>query len=188
MQVKVVGALGRAGVRGPSRDIRAVARDRLRSILRLLAASLRTATSAASAAASPPRVGGGGHAGVGSQGGGASAVSAVATGGGGLSLAHRIRVLTAFNRKLVIPDNTVGSEYSAAAAAIDGDGTDSPCAVCGEELVVNWKALKTNREYLLQAFPVLSLLRWGGVRGSCMFNGRMMMNEGAWGDDEGGNV
>jgi hypothetical protein len=188
VQVKVVGALGRAGVRGPSRDIRAVARDRLRSILRLLAASLRTATSAASAAASPPRVGGGGHAGVGSQGGGASAVSAVATGGGGLSLAHRIRVLTAFNRKLVIPDNTVGSEYSAAAAAIDGDGTDSPCAVCGEELVVNWKALKTNREYLLQAFPVLSLLRWGGVRGSCMFNGRMMMNEGAWGDDEGGNV
>jgi hypothetical protein len=152
LQVKVVGALGRAGVRGPPRDIRAVVRDRLRSILRLLAASLRPASSAASSSASPPRVGGGGHAGLGSQGGGASA--AAAAGGGGLSLAHRIRALTAFNRKLVVPETAVGSAYSATATAVDGDGADGDGSGGGEELVVNWKALRTNREYALQAFPV----------------------------------
>jgi hypothetical protein len=71
-------------------------------------------------------------------------------------LAHRIRALTAFNRKLVVPDTAVGSVSSVTAAAMDCDGTEAAGSHGGggEEMVVNWKALRTNREYALQVFPV----------------------------------
>ncbi len=68
-------------------------------------------------------------------------------------MSHRIRALTAFNRKLVIQD-TSAANGAASAAATEGGGADSAVACGGEDLVVSWKALRSHREYALQALPI----------------------------------
>jgi hypothetical protein len=145
---QVIAALGRAGFRGPPRDLRAVAHDRLRAVLRVLAASARPAAMHARASGGPSlgkletkaSAGGGG----GGWGGG----------GSGTSLASKIRALTAFSRK---PE--VGSDLEAAAGGHPAGGGERDSEGSGgagatEELVINWNAMRMNRDFLLQVRPL----------------------------------